>query len=254
MQKSVKDLFDRYPLSLARDIKERKGRLMLASHQPDFFPWMGYFYKIYQSDIFVFSDNVLYSKTGRHNYNLILTGSGPMKFTIPIHYHTLPLNELKLAADEQAVKKMLKTIVQEYRKAYHFEEAYPVIERLFEYALEAESLADFNMTCIMELCRKFGLTDNRAFYVSSNLDLKNRKDARIIEMCGFFGADSYYSGVAAKDYHIEEDYRANGISLVYSDYEPVIYPQFRGDTVINMSVIDYVMNVGFSLPEVWNNE
>ena len=37
--------------------------MILASHQPDFFPWMGYFYKIWQSDAFVFSDNVQYSKS-----------------------------------------------------------------------------------------------------------------------------------------------------------------------------------------------
>ena len=32
--------------------------MILASHQPDFFPYMGYFYKVFMSDTFVFSDNV----------------------------------------------------------------------------------------------------------------------------------------------------------------------------------------------------
>ena len=70
---------------LSQSLKDKKGgKLVLASHQPDFFPWMGYFYKIFQSDVFVFSDNVQYSKSGRHNYNQILTATGPMKFTLPI--------------------------------------------------------------------------------------------------------------------------------------------------------------------------
>ena len=236
--------------NVARWRAERQ-KLVLASHQPDFFPWMGYFYKIFQSDVFVFSDNVQYSKSGRHNYNQILTGNGPMKFTLPIHYHPVNLNELQIAADEYVVEKMLKTIRQEYCKATHYEEAYPVIEELLRLATVAESLADFNMQTILTLCHKFGLYKDRLFYISSNLELQNRKDARIIEMCEYLRASAYYSGVAAKDYHIEEDYRAHGIDLIYSDYEPVVYPQVGKRSAINMCVIDYVMNCGFVLPQEW---
>lgn len=225
--------------------------MILASHQPDFFPWMGYFYKIFQSDVFVFSDNVQYSKSGRHNYNQILTGNGPMKFTLPIHYHPVNLNELRIAADERVVEKMLKTIRQEYRKATHYKEAYPVIERLLRSAPVAESLADFNMKTILTLCNAFGLSQGRLFYTSSNLELKNKRDARIIEMCEYLGASAYYSGDGAKDYHIEEDYRAHGIDLIYSDYNPVVYPQVGNRSATNMCVIDYVMNCGFELPKEW---
>lgn len=231
--------------------RENGGKLILASHQPDFFPWMGYFYKIFQSDVFVFSDNVQYSKSGRHNYNQILTGNGPMKFTLPIHYHAVNLSELQVAADDTVIERMLKTIRQEYCKAAHYQSVYPIIETMLEGALYAESLADFNMRVIMSFCREFGLEKDRLFYVSSNLPLQNRRDARIIEMCELLEASAYYSGVAAKDYHIEEDYRAHGIDLIYSDYEPVVYPQVGNRSAINMCVIDYVMNCGFELPKEW---
>lgn len=234
-----------------RMVNESNGKLILASHQPDFFPWMGYFYKIFQSDIFVFSDNVQYSKGGRHNYNQILTGNGPMKFTLPIHYHAVNLNEIKIAADDASINRMLKTIHQEYKKAAHFEEVYPGIEDALRKSLEFENLADYNMYYIFYLCQRFGLNATRFFCASSNLFLNERKDARIIEMCKKLKATTYYSGVAAKDYHIEEDYRKNGIDLVYSDYQPIIYPQVGKRSAINMSVIDYIMNCGFELPKEW---
>ncbi len=227
------------------------GEIVLASHQPDFMPWLGYFYKIFQSDIFVFSDDVQYSKSGRHNYNQILTGNGPMKFTLPIHYHAVNLNELKLAVDDNIINKMLKTIFQEYKKAEHFSEVFPVIELLLMEALSSDSLAEFNMRCIMKLCEKFGLLEGRLFLLSSALGLKERRDPRIIEMCERVGATTYFSGVAAKDYHIEEDYRRHGVSLVYSDYEPLVYPQVGKRSAINMCIIDYVMNCGFNLPKEW---
>ena len=225
--------------------------MILASHQTDFFPYMGYFYKVFRSDAFVFSDNVQFSKTGRHNYNLILADGKPRKLTLPVHYHVQNLNELKIAADKVTVEKMLKTIFFNYRKAAYFDRVFPIMEDLLRFALDAPNLAVFNERCIVSLCGQFGLIKGRRFYLSSELDLKERKDARIIEMCEALGADTYLSGTGAKDYHIEEDYRTNGIQLIYSDYEPVVYQQVGREFVENMSVIDYVMNCGFRLPGGW---
>jgi len=227
--------------------------IVLASHQPDFFPWMGYFYKMFRSDLFVFSDNVLYSKTGRHNYNDIKTANGPHRFTIPIHYHVRNLNEIHLAVDEKTIDKMIKTLWQEYKKADQFSKAFPFFEELLSYSLNAGNLADFNRCCIMRIADKFGLTASREFFLSSELDLKERRDARCIEMCKLLGANTYLSGEGAKDYHIEADYRRNGLYLVYANYQPIKYEQVNGDFVPNMSVIDYVMNCGFNLPKEWNH-
>lgn len=224
--------------------------MILASHQPDFFPYLGYFYKIYQSDIFAFSDNVQYSKGGRHNYNEILTANGPQRFTLPIHYHCVDINKIEIAADENTVNKMLKTLVQEYKKAEHFSEVFPVIEYLLRKAPTAKNLAEFNIESILEFVERFGL-GNRVFYRSSELILEGRKDTRIISMCKQVGADTYYSGTAAKDYHIETDYDKNGICLMYSDYEPIAYKQVGGRSAVNMSVIDYVFNCGFNIPRGW---
>ena len=228
--------------------------VVLASHQPDFFPWMGYFYKIFRSKIFVFSDNVQYSKSARHNYNDILTANGPQRFTLPIHYHCVDIDKMEIAADERVAEKMMKTLKFAYGKAKHFDEVYPVMEELLGRAPTAKSLADFNYMCIFDFCHRFGMFDDgteREFYRSSWLNLKERRDARIIEMCKLLHADRYISGSGAKDYHIEEDYRNNGIDLVYSDYEPVVYNQVGGQQVINLSVIDYVMNCGFEIPRGW---
>ena len=225
--------------------------MILASHQPDFFPYMGYFYKVFRSDVFVFSDNVQFSKKGMHNYNEILTANGPLRLTLPVHYHVVNLNEMQVAADTATVEKMLKTIWMEYKNADHFHEVFPVVEELLESAPGASHLAVFNEGCIMRLCDLFGLSASREFILSSTLPLKERRDARIIEMCKLLGADTYVSGAGAKDYHVEEDYRQNGIQLVYSDYQPINYPQVGRPATENLSVIDYVMNCGFELPRGW---
>lgn len=224
---------------------------VLASHQPDFFPYMGYFYKMFQSDLFVFSDNVQYSKSGRHNYNDILTGNGRFRMTLPINRRVANLNEIEIAASGHWCLSVLKTLRMEYHRAAHFNDAYTVLEGLLLQAPGCSNLAEFNLSCLMHLAELFGLTKDREFLNSSDLYLENRKDARIIEMCQAVGADVYYSGPGAKDYHIEEDYAKAGIRLVYSDYQSEPYPQIHGGWEENLSVIDYVMNCGFELPRGW---
>lgn len=223
---------------------------VLSSHQPDFFPYMGYFYKMFQSDVFVFSDDVLFSKTGRHNYNEILTKDGPKRFTLPIHQHTQPLNEIQIAADARTVNRMIKTLWQEYRSAEHFHSVFPVIEDMLSQAPAADNLAKFNHACILKIAARFGLLYDRETILSSALNLQGHRDERILDMCRKLEADVYYSGDAAFDYHVESDYTDNGIILARTDYQPVKYPQVWAPAE-NMSVIDYVMNCGFTLPPEW---
>ena len=215
---------------------------------------MGYFYKMFKSDIFVLSDDVQFSKSGRHNYNEILTANGPHRFTLPVSQRVAKLNEIKIAADEHRISTMVKTLWMEYKKADHFAEVFPVIEKLLWRAVDAESLADFNYGCIVGLAYMFGMMGRTAFVKSSALPVTQRRDARIIELCKILNADVYYSGAGAKDYHVEEDYAANGIRLVYSDYQPIKYRQVGKPATENMSVIDYVMNCGFTLPRGWTKD
>lgn len=227
--------------------------MILASHQPDFFPYMGYFYKIWKSDVFIFSNDVQFSKSGRHNYNEIMTANGPQRFTLPVSQHTVNLNEIKIMADSRKIEEMLKTLRQSYQKAPHFEEVFPFLASMLWTAPIVSDLAMFNSHCIMSICFKLGIMP--LFRHSSMLMTKGRKDERIIELCEIAKADTYYSGSGAKDYHIEADYKAAGINLVYSDYCPVEYPQTvpgqKGEPKFvapNLSVIDYLMNCGFQNP------
>ena len=45
-------------------------------HQPDYIPWLGLFYKMYLSDVFIHLDDAQYSNEAAHNYNKIKTPQG----------------------------------------------------------------------------------------------------------------------------------------------------------------------------------
>ncbi len=234
--------------------------LVFSGHQPNFLPYMGFFYKIYKSDIFVLDDDVQYTnkeyasmdgvRVG-HNSNAIRIGSGRGKITIPVSYEFGDkINEVKICYNIRWREKLLKTIKYNYGKHPFFELGFSLLEGAF--CKDYEKLYDLNRHLLDEIINGFGLT---AKIVTASIDVptKLKKNDRNIYQCKSLGANVYYSGAGGgREYNDEEAYENNGIKLVYSDYIPVPYRQYhRKDFIENLSVIDYIFNCGFELPERW---
>ena len=58
--------------------------MIVAIHQPNYIPWLGFFYKIAKSDIFIFLDDVQYTKNSFINRNKIKTSQGSIWLTLPV--------------------------------------------------------------------------------------------------------------------------------------------------------------------------
>jgi len=61
---------------------------IVSIHQPNYFPWLGYFYKIVNSDVFVFLDNVQFSKNSYINRVQIYGKDEKVRWlTVPVSVH-----------------------------------------------------------------------------------------------------------------------------------------------------------------------
>lgn len=217
--------------------------MILASHQPTFLPYMGYFYKVFKSDIFVLSDNVPYAKRVFQNYNNIKTPDGLHRITLPITYKTdCPMNEVSCIIPNT----VLETIAMAYKKSPYFDVVFPIVESVL--SKNHGNLVRYNIDMITAFINKFSF--DTLVYISSDLELTQKNKYRIVEMCELFGVSKYYAGLGAKNY-LDDDL-FHGIELEFTDYQPVIYQQLWSDSFIpNLSVLDYVMNCGFQIPKEW---
>ena len=59
----------------------------IGIHQPDYIPWLGLFYKMYLSDVFIHLDDAQYSNEAAHNFNTIKTANGPLRLKFPVEQH-----------------------------------------------------------------------------------------------------------------------------------------------------------------------
>jgi hypothetical protein len=63
-----------------------KDKIIVAIHQPQYLPWLGYFDKIDKADKFVFLDTVQFKKNEWQNRNKIRTVHGCQWLTVPTLY------------------------------------------------------------------------------------------------------------------------------------------------------------------------
>lgn len=222
---------------------------IFSGHQPNFLPYMGFFYKLYKSDVFVLDDDVQYSRTEMQNYNYIKVQNERHKLTIPVkHEFGQKINEVKIAYDRKWATKMLKTVENSYRKARFFDEGCQLLEEAL--SKNYEFLVDLNMDLLKNCISKFDIS-TEILIASKDLPTPNLKsNERNVAQCTMVGADTYLSGIGGKVYNDEKLYEDAGVNIVYTSYEPLIYKQI-GKQIDNLSVLDYVMNVGFSIPEEW---
>ena len=223
---------------------------IIAIHQPNYLPWLGYFYKIYKSDLFVFLDDGQFIDKGMHNYTYIKTHMGSFRLKIPVQSHFGDSINMVRPRDELGWKEQhLKTLECNYKRAKYFEEVYKDYRDLI--LREYNDLATLDIELIKFFAGRLGI---KARCVNSSvLNIKEKKTPKIIEICKVLGGTIYFSGKGAYDYQDNESYRSSGLELIYSDYEPIEYPQLWDGVQTNVSALDFFMNCGYDWGRVLKN-
>jgi len=216
----------------------------IAIHQPNYIPWLGYFFKIHQSDCFVFLDDAQYSTSGMHNYHYLKTRNGPLRMKIPVQQSLGDkINEVKVKNTDWK-EKHLQLLRENYQHADHFDEIYTDFEILI--GEKVEYLSGLNISILEFLCKKLGI--DTEFVTSSELDIQSVREERIIDICQELDADIYYSGTGARAYQNEDNFLQKGIQVKYSEYRVFEYMQQFSGFQSNVTILDFLMNQGYD----WN--
>jgi WbqC-like protein family len=222
-----------------------------AIHQPNFFPWLGYFDKIATSDVFIIMDDVAYPKSGSGsgswvNRVKVLNQSVPSWFGLPIKRESgvQLIKEVGISQKEYTTKKLLKTLEYNYKDAPMYTTYHSIIEHLFEY--DTNTLADFNLNAIKILMKLLGISTK--IIKQSELNHSKHSTALLIELVKAAGCDTYLCGGGAGGYQQDELFHDNGVRLLYQGFDiekkyPKIPPDEGGLSILHHLFYGHVANL-----------
>jgi hypothetical protein len=222
--------------------------MIISIHQPNFFPWMGFFDKLNKSDKFVFLTASVRSKNDKYLTRArILSHSKPRYISVPLGIKQIPINQLLMPENNHWKIKALNIIRESYRKQNYYEEVYTYIEDLFMY--EFEYYSDYSINIIKSIITKLNIVTDIYIDVDFNEEL-GCSNQRNISICKILDGDIYLSGDGAKAYNNNELYKENSIELTYQNYSIPKYNQSSSQFLSGLSIIDALFNCGFKETEI----
>lgn len=223
------------------------NNIVVSSHQPHFFPWLGYLDKMAKSDLFIINDIAQLETKSPMTRNKIISEQGVVRYIcVPIKKtgHTgLPNNKIKLSEWDTSREKVSGILMNSYRKSPFFDEIMPLLERLF--AKEYEYLYEIDLATI-DLFREC-LEITTPIILNSSLDVEkgDTKSTAISNKINAVGGTVYLSGIGGKKYMEDNIFTEKGIKVVYQDYKSLVYQQFNtAEFIPNLSALDLLFNCG----------
>lgn len=222
------------------------GERVVAIHQPNFLPWLGYFDKLARCDVFVLLDSVQFPKksgTWMNRVKLLVAGE-PAWVTVPVvrAYHGLRrIDEMQIDESRPWRRKLLATIEQGYRRAPYFDETMALVTEVV--MTDSPLLVEYNEAGVRRLAAAVGLDAGRLVR-SSSLGVTGAATDLLIEITQTLGGRSYLAGGGAGDYQEDEKFAAAGVALRYQAFKHPNYPQLSARPQPGLSIIDAMMHCG----------
>jgi hypothetical protein len=223
--------------------------MIVAIHQPNFFPWLGYFQKIAKCDVFIFLDDVQFPRSGAGvNANRVkmlvsgearwVTASIDRKFKGSRNINQMLFNDTVLWRE-----KILKTIETNYKKTKYFDEIFPFLNALI--SNPESNVSQYNSSTVLGLSGKLGINSNK-FYWSSKLAHGGNSNELLASLTKAVGGESYLTGKGASAYLDGNIYKVAGIQLIHQNFQHPEYVQYNSsEFVAGLSIVDALMNIGF---------
>jgi hypothetical protein len=221
---------------------------IVAIHQPNFLPWLGWFDKLARADVFVLLDHVQFPRTSRGTYVnrvKLLVGGKDAWVTAPIVRSggsAQRIDEVLVDDAQPWRKKLLRTVEHNYGRADAYDDVYPLVRDVLEHP--TDGLAELNEHGVRVVARALGLDDSK-FVRSSTLGGSAHATELLIELTRAVGGTTYLTGyLAERTYQEDAKFAEAGIELRSQRFEHPRYSQPGREFVPGLSVVDALMHIG----------
>lgn len=231
--------------AFAKSLSRKK---IIGIVQPTYIPWLPFYERWLNSDVFVILDDVQYSKNNFFNRNSIKTHDGTQLLSIPVLHKNNSLsliNEVLINPSVEWKRKHWRSLKQAYAKAPFWSLFSEKLQALYHSDF-GEKLIDWLMPFIQFIAEAFEIST--PLVRSSELRIKSTKNQKLIDICKSLEGTHFIVKPGTEDYHPPKEFQKSQIDFSYLSYSKVEYPQLHGDFTPFLSGLDFLLNCGGGRP------
>ena len=219
--------------------------MILASHQPYFFPYIGYFSLLSAVDKFVFFDITQFTSRSWMTRNRILKPNLNEFQYIIVEIQRPPfpamLPECMLTPDQKWKIKLIAQLEHYKKKATYYDETILFVRQLLNN--NEDSLVDFNISSTKAIARLLEI--DTSFFQYSKIEHNVEKALNGgywgLNFCKALGADTYINAPGGEALYPKEVYKEKGIKLGFIQHKLYPYSQGNNNFFPALSIIDVLM-------------
>lgn len=212
--------------------------------QPYFFPYLGYFSLIKNTDFFIFFDTPQYIRKGWINRNRILNTDGKdVYMTIPVEKQPreTPINEIKIVNNCEWKRKIEGQLTAYKKKAPHYNSVVDLVKTVI-YS-DYNSISEIAIASIIETCKYLNL--DLKYDIFSKMDMGDIEvsapDEWALEITKKMGYDTYVNPPGGKAFFSKKKYDEEKIELQFLTQNIIKYNQKNCEFIPNLSILDVLM-------------
>ncbi|MCU0606431.1 MAG: WbqC family protein [Candidatus Edwardsbacteria bacterium] len=218
--------------------------MVLAAHQPNYLPWLGFFHKMSRCDVFVLLDGVQYARRSYTARCLVKRPDGARHWlSVPVRKtgrYDQKISGVEVHNEKPWQHDHRRTLESCYSRSPHFTANQELLG--LAYGRRWDNLSEMNTALILELAARLGIAPR--VMRSSELAIDAHSTELLVALCAKLGADTYRSGPSGVTYLEAGRFAQAGITLDLLHYRPQPYPQLWGDFIPGLSVVDMLFNCG----------
>jgi hypothetical protein len=219
--------------------------MTVAIMQPYFFPYLGYFSLIKNTNLFVLLDEVQFIRHGWIERNRILKPDvGWQYVSCPLvkHSRETPIKHIKIRNETNWKKKILAQLVHYKKRAPFYSETVSLLNRVFQY--DTDSISVFNERALIEVCHYLGFNFNIKNFKDLNIDIERptMPDEWALNICkAMEGVERYINPIGGLSFFDKRKYEENHIKISFQNFNLSVYSQKGNAFEPGLSIIDVLM-------------
>lgn len=218
--------------------------MRLGIMQPYFFPYLGYYSLIKNTDKFIFLDDVQFIRHGWIERNRILKpAEGWQYVAVPLqpHNRSTLIKEIAIRDTEDWRGKLLRQLEHYKKRAPFYSETLSLVADAL--GTECRSIVKLNANILMKTCQYLGLPLNLGIYSDMHLPIEEVTSPGewALNISTALNADEYINPAGGIEIFKPEGFKSNGISLRFLANNLRPYSQRRPSFEPGLSIIDVMM-------------